>query len=39
MLEKLYGVIEPSGGEGNRLSSVYDVLMPVCILASMIRWR
>ncbi|MCD7722932.1 MAG: ion transporter [Clostridiales bacterium] len=36
MLQKLYEIIEPSGNESSKLSSVYDIVMLVSIIASMI---
>lgn len=36
MLKNLYDVIEPSDNESCKLSSIYDVVMLICIIASMI---
>lgn len=36
MLKKIYEIIEPSGNESTKLSSVYDIVMLICIIASMI---
>lgn len=36
MLKKIYEIIEPSGNESTELSSVYDIVMLICIIASMI---
>ena len=36
MLNKIYEIIEPSDNESSKLSSVYDIVMLICIVASMI---
>lgn len=36
MLRNLYEIIEPSDNESSKLSSFYDVVMLICIVASMI---
>ena len=36
MLKNLYEIIEPSDNESSKLSSFYDVVMLICIIASMI---
>lgn len=36
MLKKIYEIIEPSDNKSSRLSSVYDIVMLICIIASMI---
>lgn len=36
MLKNLYEIIEPSDNESSKLSSVYDIIMLICIIASMI---
>lgn len=36
MLEKIYEIIEPSNDKSSKLSSVYDITMLICIVASMI---
>lgn len=36
MLKNLYEIIEPSDNESSNLSSLYDVVMLICIIASMI---
>lgn len=36
MLKNLYEIIEPSDNESSKLSSVYDIVMLICIIASMI---
>lgn len=36
MIEKIYNIIEPSEEHNSALSSAYDVIMLVCIVASMI---
>lgn len=36
MLEKIYKIIEPSDNEGSKLSSIYDIVMLICIISSMI---
>lgn len=36
MLKKIYEIIEPSDDESSKLSSVYDIVMLICIIASMI---
>lgn len=36
MLEKIYEIIEPSDDESSKLSSFYDIIMLICIIASMI---
>lgn len=36
MLKNLYEIIEPSDNESSKLSSLYDVVMLICIIASMI---
>ncbi len=36
MLKKLYGIIEPADENVSKWSSVYDVVMLICIVASMI---
>lgn len=36
MLNKIYEIIEPSDNNGTRYSSIYDVVMLVCIIASMV---
>lgn len=36
MLNKLYEIIEPSNDDTSKLSSIYDIIMLICIIASMI---
>lgn len=36
MLKKLFYIIEPSDNENSKLSSIYDIIMLICIIASMI---
>lgn len=36
MLKNLYEIIEPSDNESSKLSSLYDIAMLICIIASMI---
>ncbi|MCM1115444.1 MAG: ion transporter [Clostridium sp.] len=36
MLKKIYEIIEPSDNESSKLSSLYDIIMMICIIASMI---
>lgn len=36
MLNKIYEIIEPSDNNGTRYSSIYDVVMLICIIASMV---
>lgn len=36
MLKKIYKIIEPSDNESSKLSSFYDIVMLICIIASMI---
>ncbi len=36
MLEKMYEIIEPSDDKSSKLSSFYDIIMLICIVASMI---
>ncbi len=36
MLRNLYEIIEPSDNESSKLSSFYDIVMLICIIASMI---
>ena len=36
MLNKIYEIIEPSENNGTRYSSIYDVGMLICIIASMV---
>lgn len=36
MLNKIYEIIEPSDNESSKISAVYDIVMMICIIASMI---
>lgn len=36
VLNKIYEIIEPSDNESSKLSSVYDIVMLICIITSMI---
>jgi voltage-gated potassium channel len=36
MLNKIYEIIEPSDDNGSKWSSIYDVIMLICIIASMV---
>ena len=36
MLKNLYKIIEPSDNDSSKLSSLYDIVMLICIIASMI---
>lgn len=36
MLKKVYEIIEPSDNENSKVSSLYDIIMLICIIASMI---
>ena len=36
MLKNLYEIIEPSNNESSKLSSLYDIVMLICIISSMI---
>ncbi|MCM1284757.1 MAG: ion transporter [Acetobacter sp.] len=36
MLKKIYEIIEPSDNENSKVSSFYDIIMLICIIASMI---
>ena len=35
MLNKIYEIIEPSDNESSKISAVYDIVMMICIIASM----
>lgn len=35
-VKELYEIIEPSGNESSKWSSVYDIAMLICIITSMI---
>ena len=36
MLNKIYEIIEPSDNKSSKISAVYDIVMMICIIASMI---